>query len=389
MPSHSFVIESVNYINDDLWQAFQNFYALCISTRGLVEYYNRNLPTDLVIASHNFFQELKKVPGNSTPDVGKMADCYFENFTPIWNLSGQRNKALMYVVFDMVRRWEKQNDFFIHKGTLFYFWATTDIIHGDYDEGIILMHKALEEDRRKSGGVRSPDTPAHDFVSLNEKMGAYLQPITQDMVDFIKRRLNRYNKEVGDQLQYAKLRSNFLDSTDVKFEDLKFYFSYTILKWRRLGKIYKQRNIADIKMAPLIITGLISDLLLVIDGIYKIAFESRYQSNNGNIHFSNHLFEVAKKYSWTQTANFGSYMNEKGKNINNEIKSNFNTTVKELLDSKIGLTKIDKIEADFWLCYGLRNFSAHTIESQKFIWDEFTEILQSLLNVFYLGVKNL
>lgn len=385
------IFENINYINDELWRAFRNFYILCISTKGLVEYFDRPLPDDLINASYNYFQEIKNTPAGNIPDIGAMCDYYFENYTPIWNLSNQRNKALLYEVFDMTRIWEKGNSFALHKGTLFYFWATTDLIHGDYDEGIILMHKALEEDRRKSGGSRMPDTPAHDFVSMNEKLGAYLQPITQDMVDFIKRRLDKYNNERGGQLKYQDLRLKFLDSKETKFEDIKFYFCYTILRWRRLRKIDKQRNIADNQMAPLIISGLIADLLLIIDSLLKIVLSSVYKKSkkDGKIYFSDHLYEIAKINNWTNKNTFSEYQKYFGININDELNDDFASSIQNLLDSKIGNQQVKRLESDFWLCYGLRNYSAHTIASQKLLWDKFTVILQSILNVFYHTIENL
>jgi len=387
----NFIFENINYLNDELWQAFRNFYILCLTTKGLVEYFNRPLPDELINASYKYFETIKNIPAGNTPDIGAMADFYFENYTPIWNLSNQRNKALLYEAFDITRKWEKNNSFAIHKGTLFYFWATTDLIHGDYDEGIILMHKALDEDRRKSGGSRMPDTPAYNFVSMNEKPGAYLQPITQDMVDFIKRRLDKYKNEAAGQLQYQDLRSKFLDSKEQKFEDLKFYFCYTILKWRRLRKINKQRNIADDQMAPLIITGLIADLLLIIDGILKIALSSVYnKSKRGRkIYFSDHLFEIAKRKKWTNKNTFSEYQNGIGVKINEELNNDFANAIQNFLNSKIGTQKVTKLESDFWLCYGLRNYSAHTIASQKLLWVKFIDILQSVLNVFYLAIENL
>ena len=65
----NFIIKDVNYINDELWQAFNNFYLLCTITKGLVDYYNQQLPSDLVSASLEFFNELKNTPNNCTPDM--------------------------------------------------------------------------------------------------------------------------------------------------------------------------------------------------------------------------------------------------------------------------------------------------------------------------------
>ena len=383
----SLLIKDVNYLGDSLWNAFQNFYFYCVSNKELINHYDQPLPQELVSASYTYFEEIKSNTSGSPVDQGFMADQYFENFTPIWNLSSRRNKSLWYVVLTMVRVWEKKSDFQLHKGTPFYFWATTDLLHGDYDEGFILMHKALDEDRRKSGGIRTPDTPGHDFVSMNEKPGAYLQPLTKGMAEFIIKRLEEYHSRRSGILKYTDLRSKFLDNTDQKFENPKFFLSYTILKWMRLRAIHYERSLADDQMAPLILTGVISDLLLVIDELLKIAFSKAYKSRK--VSFKHHLLEVAKLRSWTKAKDFTGYQNQLSVNLNDEFTDNFRKIVENLLIAKVGSKQLKPLEADLWLCYGLRNFTAHNVSSQKVLWEKFTEVLQSILNVFFLSVETL
>jgi len=379
-----------HYLSDELWTSFRNFYQFCLDNPQLIEYYNVNLPEELILASYKFFEEIKNLPHNSEIDAGFYADCYFENFTSIWIASGQRNKMLFYVVFNMVRSWEKRNNRLLHKGTLFYFWAATDIIHGDYDEGIILMHKALEEDRRKDQQKRTPDTPAYYFISMNNEKDSYLKFIIDPMVEFLKRRLEKYNSVNNTKLDYETLRNKFLSSTDELFEDSIFFFSFIILKWWRLRLIHKQRDIAEDKMAPLIITGVISDTLLIIDELFKKGFKDIYQSMNRQINFSDHLFEIAKLLSWTTERDFSMYQKKLiGTKFNDEITNNFEKTVEDLTNQKFKSKQIINLEADFWLCYGLRNFSAHSIKSQKILWVKYTDILQSLMNVLFLAIEKM
>ena len=390
--SINLTLEDINYINDELWQSFENFYSFCITTDGLAENYNQPLPTDLISASLSFFEELKNSPENCLPDIGTRADCYFQNFTPIWNLSNKKNKTLMLTVSDMVQNWEKEHNFLLHKGTLFYFWATTDIFNGNYDEGMIIMHKTLGEDRRKDGFSRSPNTPAYYFITIKEGENAYLKQITLTMAEFIKKRLEEYNKR-GGNLQYDQFKSKFLDSKDNVCEDLKFYFCFVILRLKQLRIIQKHRNIADDQMAPLIFTGVISDLLLIIDGIFKIALSTTYTqpTYKKRIYFSDHLFETAKSKGWTTKTKSLDYEQEKGSctgiTIETELKNNFDKTIQELINSKILTKPTPKLEADFWLSCGLRNYSAHTISSQKILWENFCEILQSVFNILFLGIE--
>lgn len=359
---NALVFENVNYLGDDLWAAFKNFYLFCLSNRHLVEYYNQPLPQDLVRASHQYFHAIKA--GSEDIDQGAMADKYFENFTPIWNSSGQRNKNLWYVVLKMVREWEEQNNFELHKGTPFYFWATTDILHGDYDEGFILMHKALDEDRRKSGGA-ALNTPGYGFVAMNENQAAYLQRLTANMADFVKRRLEKYN-ERGGKLNYEDFRKKFLDTPDRKFEELKFFFTYATLRWIRLRQIHKERNIADDKMAPLIFTGVISDLLLVWENLLRI------WSGDTKGMLKDWIRPFTKKLG-VRDIDLRTVNKDRDNDFSAWLSGNLNKTVRE----------------DIIIGYGLRNFSAHTLESQKVLWEEFTDVLQSVMNCLFVVIEKL
>ena len=63
--------------------------------------------------------------------------------------------------------WEHYNPGrLVHKGTALYFWGVTALRRGDLDRGYLLMHQALEEDKR-NWGVITPTKPAFALVSLD------------------------------------------------------------------------------------------------------------------------------------------------------------------------------------------------------------------------------
>ncbi|MCL5094055.1 MAG: hypothetical protein M1355_02910 [Patescibacteria group bacterium] len=377
-------IGGLNYLQDTLEAALEDFFLYLEKNPALINYYDQQLSDQLKIASYEYFREIKETSETASPNKGQMADLYFENFTPIWDLSDKRNKNLFFVLYKMVEKWEEENNFLLHKGTLFYFWAVTDIVHGDYAEGFIMMHKALEEDIKLANGV-IPNSPAHKFISINSEPGAYLDRLTLNIKDFLERRLKKYQLSTEGKLTYDLLQKKILNSSSPEYLEIKFFFSYITLRWIRLRLIHKER-VADKTMSPLILTGVIFDLLLISDALLKIAYQKDYLKKK-NVYFSNHLLITAQKQGWTKEKDFSKYIKNYGVDINSEIKNNFEGIIKSLLAGEFLGKKITRLEADFLLSYCLRNYYAHTIKSQEILWKEFTSVLQSILDVIFFAVE--
>lgn len=102
-------------------------------------------------------------------------DAFFNNFTVVWRTlveSARLDEAehvwehALEVAYEWERRHPGQQ---LHKGTPYYFWATTALSRGDLDRGYLLAHQSVEEDIRSSGQPTQtkPDTPGFALVSLN------------------------------------------------------------------------------------------------------------------------------------------------------------------------------------------------------------------------------
>lgn len=387
----SLQIQNMNYLGDDIWVVFRNLYIFCLHNQSLINDFTADFSQELVRESYKYFDEIKKRRGKLHVKKWEMADKYFENFTPLWNLSLRRNKNLWIKVWQMTDKWEQRNEYKLHKGTLFYFWATTALLHGDYDEGMILMHQALNEDRRKDPRKsRSPDTPGYAFVSMDEKPCPYMRDLTQAMVDFVKRRLSRYK----GNLDYKALRTKFLDSFDPKFEDIKYLFSYSILRLMKLRSIHKARRLADKQMSSLIFLNALGGLILVIDELFKIAFKTQKSK-----HFRTHVYFYLKSKGAISEKSPNAYLkrlssSKLSEKFAEEFIQNKPNTFKQFLSGNFKDEKNNKVsetECQLLLCYCLRNFSAHNIKGVEIFWEPevFTDLLQGVFSVFFMTIEEL
>ena len=55
----------------------------------------------------------------------------------------------------------------IHKGAPYYYWGVTCILKEEIEKGFLLMHQALEEDKKSATIVKFQNAPSYTFVTLD------------------------------------------------------------------------------------------------------------------------------------------------------------------------------------------------------------------------------
>ncbi len=364
----------------ELDAAFGHFYRTCGSERLLIENFDRPLPDDLVTAFHALLDALQRdVPESAFAKTER----FFENFAPLWRLSQKRNRNLWSAVLTAVTAWERRRGAVIYKAPLFYHWGESHIRYGDSDRGFILLHRAQEEDQRRLGR-HSVDTPAHWFLTLDDRKESDLQPLTYDMVTYVKTRLVVYHDTRKGVLSYEEFRAKFLDSDDPALDDIRLFFSYTAFKLIKLRLLHKLRDIADDQMAPLIFTTVLSNLLLVVDRLFKMGLYGHEPKMNAS--FLNHLIAL-KNLNWKQGDRYRNAINN-----SRLYDDNFPVVLDALLNGtyrdRDGKTP-DPMERDVLLAYRLRNYSAHSVKSQFELWQRFPDVSQMIFNALFLGVERM
>lgn len=286
----------------------------------------------------------------------------------------------------------------MHKGTPYYFSAVASILQNDFDTAMMSMHNALKEDKKNAPNIWT-NLPAYNFLKLNDKkQDQYLKLYVDQIIKFIRYHLdgegnkligyeNHFKAKRNGNLTYAQFRKKFLDSQNVS-EELKFFFVYSIIRLWHLHRLHKNK-LGDDLMAPLIFTNSLFTLILVVDNLLKTWNNPNLQRKN----FSEHLHLISIQENWINPqCRYMNYMNDLDLNFRRD--SNFNNWCKELIRfrgkeyiTSISCRVIGKLESDFVLACGLRNFSAHTVESQSFLWKNYTKILQSVLNCLFKTIE--
>lgn len=362
----------------ELRKAFQKFYQHCGANHELTENYTEPLPDDLISASAVYFDDLA-----GQDDAAERMIRYVENFLPLWNTTKKRNRNLWSAVLRTVNQWERESSKQLYKGTLFYFWGESHIRYGESDKGFILLHRAMEEDRtRAKGGM--PSTPAHAFLTLDDSNQSDLQPIVTAMVAYVQKRLEVYRSTRSGNLSFAELRAKFIDQGREGHADAPLFFSYTVFKLIKLRLIHKLQDIADEQMAPLIFTTTLANLLLVVDHTFKLGL---YQTpGRMNVSFLDHLIAL-KQLSRRAGEQYRRVINN-----SRLYDENFERVLASLLDGSYrdnAGAALEPLETDVVVAYRLRNYSAHSVTSQRALWQRFPEVVQAVFNSFFVAVERL
>lgn len=377
-------------LGDEITNQFRLIYRPFF-TRGAIQ-----IPKSFVEVSKKLFSNFD---GKRRVVLG---DAYFNNFTVITeNLLKNKQYGLAFElwteILSFVRKWEEDNKpKVLHKGTPYYFSAVSSILQNDFDAALMSMHNALKED--KANNPKWDTAPGYYFLTLNDqKPNQYFKPFVDAMIGFIRDRLDGQGTEQGrykdhyqatrhGTLTYDQFRKKFLDDKSIN-EELKYFFVYSIIRIWHLRRLHKGK-VGDKLMAPLIFSSALFTLLLVLDNLLK----SWNNPRGKRWRFSDHLIEVAKQEGWGNSQqNPQQYLNDL--QVNSRRRADFDVWCKELTGHKgqtyttEGGRALDKLEADFVLAYGLRNFSAHSIKSQNVLWEIHTEILQSMFNCLFKTVE--
>jgi hypothetical protein len=308
-------------------------------------------------------------------------DGLFKNFTLIWQFflnQGRFKNAehLWDLALNIAHEWENKNqNKRIHKGTPYYFWGVTCILNGDLEKGFLLMHQALEEDK-KTLQTDTPRTPAYSFVTLDyEEQNQFFKPKVTEIAKLVDEKLSAYHSLRGGTLTLPYFKSKFLE--DVALQEVVFYFVFESFHLKKFLTEIEQRLTQNV-FSSLLQANTIFTLCLIVDNVLKQKNPSQWK------------FRVLLEFlSSRSSLNLDK---QKTGELNGAFKSNFSNTLQSLLSSQYHFqdgTTPQPIEEDLAITYGFRNFGAHRIEQQPVVYQNFDEISGRILNALFFSIERL
>jgi hypothetical protein len=309
----------------------------------------------------------------------KLYDRFFNNFTILWqiliqNVSFFSAEQIWQLAVQLAMRWEKlnQSKSRVHKGAAYYFWAVTCILKEDLEKGFLLMHQALDEDKKNR-----PDelTPARAFVRLDYRQKEqYFRNKILEVTGFLEQRLKLYQSLRSGALTLDQLKAEFLDNKDLIDETFLFVSLFHIKKLLSEST----QGLTQNTYGSILIMQIIFTFILVIDNVIKLKYE------NKDPHEQDLLGHLSKKSDLTID-------NSKLRKIGDKANDDLQSILLDLLNSKqvFKNSKLGEIENDIGIVYALRNPATHRIRDRPFIHQNFIKIVDRLFNVFFLAIEKL
>lgn len=310
-------------------------------------------------------------------------DRYFNNFTVIWRVflnqeQYRKGARLWNKTLTLVESWEEQNNGRIHKGTPYYFWGITCILNGQIEKGFLLMHGALEEDK-KTRNTSNPSTPARHFTLLNPQpqRQAFRQKVDQ-ISNFLQKYLEEYRSTRRRGLVFKEFRSRFLEEIDL--QETAFSFVYNLFRLETLVSGMERTVPTENAYTAIHRADLFFSFCRVIENVIRHPYEAAHQNPGA---FANHLDYLS---SQTGTSLDSNKLGE----INQDRQVAFQSTIQRLLTGSYHFkdgSAPSPIEEDIGVAYCFRNFGAHTIDEYPVITQNFENISKRILFTLFLSVE--
>ncbi len=306
-------------------------------------------------------------------------DKFFGNFTIIWgaliNQGSFRKAEQLWIMALSVAYELEQRGKRIHKGTPYYFWGVTCILNGDLEKGFLLMHQALEDDKKRHQS-NSPGTPAYYFVILDYgKQDQFFRAKVLEIASFVEERLKNHCSSRGGTLTLQDFKSKFLEEPSI--QEAVFYFIFDLFRLKKLLAEVDQRLKQNV-FSSLLQENKIFTLCLIIDNVIK-------NKNPSEWRFSEQLKFLSRTCSL-------SLDDSKIRKLNEAFTNDFSGALKSLLLSQYKFqdgSALQSIEEDLAITYGFRNFGAHKIEDQPVVYKNFGEIINRILNSLFFIIEKL
>ncbi len=335
-----------------------------------------------------YLDEVKKIQEKDHVLAAYLASRLFESFSSYWIdellAIGKHIVAIGFwkKILSIIKNWEENNNFRIHKGTPYFFLAETYLLVGDFDGGFIAMSNAIKDDRFLPELNYPKEAPVYWTATMLDKPNNHMY---QFIVRKSRLRLSQFIKNYN-----IKYNQNFTINTfDQKFlsnDDLLttvYFFVYNFFVIDNLEKNHGSELLEN-EFSMIRILDIIFNFTICIDEILK------YSSLQNNVHCKT-LYEsirwwVCDKKQWINKSQFQDI-------VSSQLQLNKNKPDETI---PLLLANMTQPMGDFrkemhtmLLAYHLRNHGGHNLDQQKILVSSSKKIIESIFMSIFLAVETL
>lgn len=265
------VITEVGYKGQDLRQLLLE--AISQAQRGV----DQTVLTALADATFDTVRSLDQQDAKKELSI-HLTNFFFESFTILWTEAldkGAHSAAasLWILACGVAWGWESKNQpYELHKGTPYFFLGKTLALSGNYDLAFLMIHNALEEDKRTYpliGKNYQQDAPAYLFASLIDNPASAMYDYVDLMRKYLRKAGSAHNSATGAGFSERDFDRKFLQNTDLEAE--KFFFVYNLMLIINMNTLRYPRLLSN-AFTELRSMNLLFNLSLIVDKVLHLKY---------------------------------------------------------------------------------------------------------------------
>lgn len=328
--------------------AYRTLYEQAVE--GVVNY------ADFAIAVENLLQ--------ARPKPATMDD-FFANATGVWQVLLQKQQfqtadGFWWRLLDIVEGAERKLGVAVHKGAGYYYWAANGLLAGNLEDGMVALHRAVEEDRK----TEKKDWPPTSAVALATLDAA---PLSTHPLSWW---VNKQYAFLRVRLEAAKASALVADFRQrlllaIEPEDLVMFVSGL----SGLDRQAERSRPSATNMERQLVASYLLKLAIVLERSIK--------AKSGN---DGQMGEQVKHVSKKLGGKLGTLLGD----LNVAMKTDPDATLRSVLDGKFssGAGKLLDIDRPLALAYLIRNRAAHTTQVPDVLGERVLAVTEQMLLAF-------
>jgi hypothetical protein len=330
------------------------------------------------------------------PLSASLANYYFERYTSLWiPLLGQGKVTeaidVMKLANQVVWDWEGRNrPYMVHKGTPYFFTGQSYLIAGNIDLAFLMVHNAIEEDKRNHTrlGLNYGTAPANSFASLNfniqsSSMYGYVQVMKRRLDNFIA--VHNQFVSPSASFTYQTFEQKFLLTANSNLDEVKFFFVYCLSSIINLETISNVRLLVN-AFTRLRNVDLLFNLSLIVDKVLQDVFQGSY-IGDGVLRLLRQSEQIPESTK-SQLESVLTYQNGNPLKIDDDP----DKVIPDLLSRTVRYrgSAVSPRMASLVSAWNLRNYGAHTVGGASAITStKYRETLELLMSALFFAVASI